>query len=53
MALLKQRPGSAIHYKPERCALILSAPCVLHNIALKYNISDSVQDLSNETDKQG
>ncbi|XP_041968773.1 putative nuclease HARBI1 [Aricia agestis] len=29
-----------LHYQPEKCAQIILACCVLHNIALKYNIPD-------------
>lgn len=29
-----------LHYKPEKCAQIIIACCVLHNIALMYNIPD-------------
>ncbi|XP_045450706.1 putative nuclease HARBI1 [Melitaea cinxia] len=29
-----------LHYKPEKCAKIIIACCVLHNIALQYHVPD-------------
>lgn len=29
-----------LHYKPEKCAQIIQACCVLHNIALNYKVPD-------------
>lgn len=41
-----------LHYQPEKCSRIILACCVLHNIALKYNIPDP-EDESNDGDHQG
>lgn len=29
-----------LHYQPEKCAQIIIACCVLHNIAMKYNVPE-------------
>lgn len=40
-----------LHYRPEKCAKIITACCVLHNIAIKYNVpnpdGDSLQNAGN------
>jgi hypothetical protein len=30
----------ALHYQPEKCAQIIIACCVLHNIAMKYTVPE-------------
>lgn len=33
-----------LHYKPEKCAQIIQACCVLHNIALNYDVQEPYSD---------
>lgn len=37
-----------LHYRPEKCARIILACCVLHNIAIKFNVPDPEDDDAEE-----
>lgn len=41
-----------LHYKPEKCAQIIIACCVLHNIALEYKVPEP-DDYSDSQEGQG
>lgn len=36
-----------LHYKPTKCAQIIQACCVLHNLALDFNVSDPIEHSGN------